>query len=508
MLACMLAVFFTAGSSFGQAQNFEYSDSWSDNGLKITDQKTSSLEVVYSINKFAIVDKEINKEVLKTIELPGNFLPNDEGMPDLPGFGQYIAIPQGAEAKLTILDMRKEVISNIDLAPAPDIPFASVDEPMKYEKNIKIYSADKFYPEEPIKISEKSQIRGVDVVMLGITPFQYNPAKKELTIIRDIKLKVEFIGGNGSFGDNRLRNRWFDPILHNNILNSGVLPKIDYTKNSKDDPTGYEYVIVIPDDAVFAAWADTIKEFRTLQGIKTGVVTISEIGGNNVETIKNYFIDAYNNWDIPPAAVLIMADYGTSGLGITSKSLPHPYSGSLITDNYYADVAGDDALPDIAFARMTAQNETHLETMVTKFKNYEMAPPTDPHFYDHPITALGWQTERWFQICSEVVGGYFLNVHGKSPVRINAIYSGTPSTTWSTATNTSTVVARKRSQEDERKVLITLTGPGRALEEKAALVPAKLLSSLGDTGMSLEEVMALKGGLEKLVEQIKQNNTN
>ena len=56
--------------------------------------------------------------------------------------------------------------------------------------------------------------------------------------------------------------------------------------------------------------------------------------------------------------------------------------------------------------------------------------------------------------------------------------------------------------------MITLTGPGRALEEKAALVPAKLVSSLGATGMSLEEVMALKGGLEKLVEQIKQNNTN
>jgi hypothetical protein len=53
---------------------------------------------------------------------------------------------------------------------------------------------------------------------------------------------------------------------------------------------------------------------------------------------------------------------------------------------------------------------------------------------------MGWQTERWFQLCSEVVNGFWKNSLGKHPVRENAIYSGTPSTSWSTATNTATVV--------------------------------------------------------------------
>ncbi|MBR3492732.1 MAG: T9SS type A sorting domain-containing protein, partial [Bacteroidales bacterium] len=59
--------------------------------------------------------------------------------------------------------------------------------------------------------------------------------------------------------------------------------------------------------------------------------------------------------------------------------------------------------------------------------------------YEHPITALGWQTERWFQICSEVVGGYWRN-QGKDPVRINAIYSGYPGNQWSSNQNTYMVV--------------------------------------------------------------------
>ncbi len=89
---------------------------------------------------------------------------------------------------------------------------------------------------------------------------------------------------------------------------------------------------------------------------------------------------------------------------------------------------------------MTANNEAQLQVMITKFLNYERNPPTSAAFYDHPITALGWQTERWFQICSETIGGFWKNVQNKHPVRINAIYSGTPGTVWSTATNTATVV--------------------------------------------------------------------
>ncbi|MFC2107677.1 C25 family cysteine peptidase, partial [Bacteroidota bacterium] len=72
--------------------------------------------------------------------------------------------------------------------------------------------------------------------------------------------------------------------------------------------------------------------------------------------------------------------------------------------------------------------------------NYERNPPTSADFYNHPVTALGWQTERWFQICSEAVGGYFKEVHGKDPVRINEIYSGTPGSVWSSNQNTNMVV--------------------------------------------------------------------
>jgi hypothetical protein len=78
--------------------------------------------------------------------------------------------------------------------------------------------------------------------------------------------------------------------------------------------------------------------------------------------------------------------------------------------------------------------------MVTKAIDYERNPPTNPDFYDNPVIAGGWQTERWFILCNEVLHGFMVNELDKTPVREYAIYDGNPEILWSTATNTSTVV--------------------------------------------------------------------
>ncbi len=439
LLSITLVFFLT---QLGISQIVEYQNSWGDQGITLKSQTSSAVSVNFSITDVVIGDLNYNNEMLKTISLPGVFLPNDEGAPNLPGLSKYIAIPQGAEAVLTIVDSRTEVIENFELAPAPQIPLDTDNKPLEYIRNEEIYSKNEFYPNEPVKLSDKTSVRGLDVVMLGITPFQYNPVTKELIILRDIEIEISFIGGNGHFGEDRLRSKWWDPIIMKSVINKQQLAEIDYSKRTSNSRSlDYEYLIISPDNPDFLSWADSIKQFRTLQGIRTGVVTTTDVGGNTVSAIESYIDNAYNTWDIPPVAVLLLADYGTGSNGITSQFYNHPAGyPDFISDIKYSDVNGDD-LPDIVFARITANNDAQLEVMISKFMDYERNPPTDPNFYNHPITALGWQTERWFQICSEVVGGYFSSELGKDPVRINAVYGGNPNTDpWSTATNTSTVL--------------------------------------------------------------------
>ncbi len=419
---------------------YKYSDSWGKQGFNISDQRSDELVVSYSIEQFSIEQEEINNKGRHQVSMPGYFLPNNEGMPNLPGTGRFIAIPNGAQVEFEIVNSRKEIIENVDVAPAPRIPLDTDNDPLFFEDNKEVYSKDAFYPESPVKLSEAVSLRGIQSVMLGVTPFQYNPVSKQLIIYRDLEVRIRYTGGDNEYGQERLRSRWWDPIIKSSVLNPEVLSQVNYSERemqNERDNEEYEYLIISPNNYVFQQWADTIRRFRNMQGIHTGVVTLDEIGGATVNDIEGYINDIYENWTYPPAAVLLLGDYGAnSGTSITSPI----YDNYCVSDNIYADVDEDD-LPDIVFARMTAQNEEQLKTMVTKFINYETNPPMSEDFYNHPITALGWQTQRWFQICSESVGGFWKNELGKDPVRINAVYEGNPNTDpWSTAQNTLSVL--------------------------------------------------------------------
>ncbi|MCB9016424.1 MAG: T9SS type A sorting domain-containing protein [Lentimicrobiaceae bacterium] len=436
-----LAIALTLIISSGFAAEQTYSDSWGSQGLSLTRQGSDGLNLNFSIRHFNFAERDINGERMTTIEFSESLLPNDEGAPDLPGLGRFIAIPQGATPVVDIINLRTERFSNIEMAPAPRIPLDTDQSPLFYAKNEAIYTKDAFYPAQPVTLGDFSQIRGVDVCMLGINPYQYNPVTKELIVYRDIEFSIRFEGGNNQYGDERLRSRYWDPILEDAIFNFGALPKIDYdarvARNTRS--TGYEYLIIVPNDPIFMQWADSIKKFRTEEGIYTGIVPLSEIGTNvNATMLETYVNTLYSTWDIVPSAILLLGDYGQATANNTSIISPI-WDNYCVSDNILADVDNDD-MPDIVFARITAQNASQLESMIGRFLKYERNPPTNPSFYDKPITALGWQTERWFQICSEVVGGFWKNGLGKNPVRINEIYDGNPGTIWSTATNTSTVV--------------------------------------------------------------------
>ena len=202
-----------------RAQKFSYPDVTGKPGYQLTDAKPASVTVRYAVPAFSLEDQVIDGATMKYIDLPGTFLFNEEGMPSLPGTGKYIAVPQGATPRFNIVSQRTEVIHNVDMAPAPRLPLDNDKRPVAYVKNPQVYSTNALYPASPVTMSDMNQIRGVNAVILGITPFQYNPVTKDLVVYKDLKVEVSFDGGNGQFGDPAFRSTWWDPILQDNFLN-------------------------------------------------------------------------------------------------------------------------------------------------------------------------------------------------------------------------------------------------------------------------------------------------
>ena len=415
------------------SSDFNWNNKFSD-GLDILESGMDGMVLTWSTSSFSLNEIEINGRIVQEIVFGDEFLPNDAGCPDLPGISRMIAIPEGASVKLAYEYFNEEIIRGVEIAPAPVIP-KETEDGLEYFWG-KSYQQDELYPAAVSHISEIDEIRGVDYVMVGISPFRYNPVQKELHVYRDIKITLNFQGGESRFGEDRLRSRWWDPILKGNLLNWELLPELDYSQIQTNHRTpDYEYLIICPTGEAFTTWADSIRIFRTQQGIRTGIVTLAETGSSNSQ-IENYINSAYNTWDIPPVAVLFLGDYGTNATNSVSSPT---YNNYCISDNLFADVTGNN-LPDLSTARITGRTDAELELMIHKFINYERNPPTNTGFYQNPVVAGGWQTERWFILAAEVVRGFWSNVLDKSPVREYAIYSGTPGTVWSTATNTSTVV--------------------------------------------------------------------
>ena len=441
---CLALILLGLTATAQEARTFNFNHE-GKTGFKMTEQTRGNVSLVYSIDEMSLSAFVYNGEEMQTVDIADISLPNEKGLPNVPSYSRTIAIPQGAQAVLRVKNYEQQTITNVNVEPSLGVQVENEEPDMNYTKDMKVYAENAFYPAEFATVSAPSSIRGVDVVNICVNPVRFNPVTKEAIVYHNIEMEVEFVGGNGHFGDDRLRSPYFDPILAQNIMNYSSLPVIDYEARMqqwlRDGAEGAEYIIVIPNNDGFVEPAERLRDYRMAQGVITEVVKLEDMPATTTQMMKTWFHNAYNTWEIAPVAVLLFADHNTNmGQGIPAEEIYHSSSyGNCITDNQYADVTGD-YLPEMIFCRLVAATDAEAAMMADKQIEYEYSNPNmDANAYNAPITALGWQTERWFQLCSEVVGGYF-RAHGKNPQRINCIYQGTPGSQWSSATNTAQVV--------------------------------------------------------------------
>lgn len=410
----------------------------------ILESDAHHLSLRFELNDFIIDTVRCNGELMHAIRTKSLVVPNEYGLPDLPTFNRFIAIPQGATAIVEVRPSRSQQMEHINIMPSVGSRLENEEE-KPFFKDPKCYEIDELYPAQTVLAANPQSMRGVDVIHLGVSPIQFNPVRQELTISRQLDIEIRFEGGNGHFGDDRLRSPYWDPILQNNILNAFCLEPIDYHARMQEwtnnRATGCEYLILTPNNEAFIEAAQELADYRTRQGILTKAMRIGETGATTPGLLRHWFREIYNNWDIPPAAVCILGETGDDMQQyVPAFRTQHPKDGFISSDNPYADI-DDDNLPDISFSRLVAQTNSELSIFIGKQIEYEYTNPCmSPYYYMHPLTASAWQTTLWFQITISTIYGY-LSQHGKTPTRLSEIHSGELSDQWSSANGTNTIVS-------------------------------------------------------------------
>ena len=238
----------------GMAQTFNYPVKGKQ-GFTLTEKTRDGLHISYNLGQMTLSQLSYRGEEMSEISISAIVLPNNAGCPNLPVESRLVAIPQGAKATLTVVNVETETLRNVNLAPALRIQSENEEPDMNYVKDMAVYGKNALYPADPFELGA-SYIRGVDAVAVSICPFQYNPVTKDLVVYTNIELSVRFEGGNGHFGDDRLRSPYWDPILAAELMNYDQLPVIDYERRMqqwlRDDAEGAEYLIITPNND---AWA-------------------------------------------------------------------------------------------------------------------------------------------------------------------------------------------------------------------------------------------------------------
>ena len=133
----------------------------------ITSSDCNHISLHFELGNFSIDTVRHEGEVMHTIATKGIVIPNDYGLPDLPTFNRFIAIPQDAKATFEVRTIQDEFLTGIDIAPSMGSQ-AENDAEQPFFKDPKVYAKNSFYPTEAYCIAAPQQLRGVDVIALRV----------------------------------------------------------------------------------------------------------------------------------------------------------------------------------------------------------------------------------------------------------------------------------------------------------------------------------------------------
>ena len=346
------------------------------------------------------------------IELRGYPAVVKPGAPRLPRVIEPLIIPAGA------VPMRVELVAEdwVDLPGFYNIYPSQPDRPLSvpggvqfYEPDPEVYGLHTEYPGLALSLIGSGNMNGYRIAHIELFPVQYIPARGVLRLATRLEYRVEYLEHQVSgVIATAQQQRLFGAAVRAHVVNPDDIvycaPRIGrHGYGVSFVPPGYyEYVVITesPMDTVFQRLVD----WKTKKGVPGNVVLMSWInstytGYDLAEKVRNFIIDARDNWGTIYVLLGGSGDYNSSGQNIvpTRKgwyvNAGGPDGDNLPADLYYSDLDGDwdydgdhtygevgdsvDMYADVYVGRASVYNIAMAQNFVYKMLTYELSPPTD-----------------------------------------------------------------------------------------------------------------------------------
>ena len=364
------------------------------------------------------------------------------GEPMLPIKPVYIIIPFGCDVSEINSTVKTQTLSgDYKIYPVqPQLPIDQTDNQDFYFSNI--YRKDDWYPQKSFRKIGVQRKNGVDILILQLYPFQYNPHTKKILHNENIRLEIDF-KHNPLLEEKQkrklLNNEKLTELFSKNGFENyeALFTYFDKSENykssrtslvSSDDP--YDYII-ITDSSLETEWDDLISQKESF-GLNVNLYTTDDIfsnysGYDNPDKIRNFIIDAYETWSGTEHPLMWVFIGGDSDV-VTARSVKcygywsgSWHSATYYTDWYYAGLDGDwdndgdrnfgegddsqkpddfpsswilgtngeeaDFFADVYVGRAFLENSAEIENWLNKTISYENL--SSPNDYLRTITLVG-----------------------------------------------------------------------------------------------------------------------
>ena len=119
-------------------------------------------------------------------EMEGAGSKSEPGQPDLPTMSTYYAVEPGKIFTINASIKESEVIENVEV-----VPFETWNsQPTGVIEKGVTYQQSSSFPANIATVSDPMVFRDIVMVQVSVTPFQYNPVSKTLTVIQEIDLEL------------------------------------------------------------------------------------------------------------------------------------------------------------------------------------------------------------------------------------------------------------------------------------------------------------------------------
>ena len=290
------------------------------------------------------------------------------GFPGLPYVAKILAVPDQAAVSVEVVEVGEEYTFSGYVVPPARRVWKEGDPETPYVERPDAYQSNDIFPRQQASVDPPGIFRDFRIARVAIYPVKVIAGKNELRVASSMTIRVTY--GTGDVINPKTSPRKpiapsYAALYRSTILNYQSVLDREY----EGLETGRDVLVCVVPDAFYNSLMP-FANWRHKTGTYVQVTKFSDIGANatNPDIIKNYIAQIYHSWTYPPTYILLGGDYRY----VPRKQIAYDYT--IISEDYYVEIDGNDFFPEIMIGRFTHENDAAEQNIVNKIVTYERNP--------------------------------------------------------------------------------------------------------------------------------------